>query len=460
MPTRAGESELLDLVGTAPLGERHRWFWALSVGGTLLAGFSMYVLGVSVPLLRDGLRLDPAAIGLVGAALMLGGVVGSAVGGPAADRFGRRALMLLDMALVFLGGILSMLADGAPVLFLGQLVVGAGIGIDFPVSAAFVSEIMPARSRRRMMVATIAWQPVGMALGAVIALPLLASATGEQVWRTLLGAEGAIGLVFLVLRLSLLESPHWLMAHGRNAAAADEIARLVPAQADRIAQLGAALGGAVDGALAPGAAPVHGLSRLWSPAYRTKTLLVSLPWFLMDIATYGVGLFTPTILMAMAPAAGEPPTLLAREYTDARGSAILNVFLLAGSIASLWTVPGVGRIRMQTIGFAGMAAGMLVLMGASHVVAVVCGFALFNLLMNSGPNATTFTLAPELFPTELRASAGGLASSIAKLGAAFGVFLLPILREHFGITAVLGLVFVVSLAGGLATWVLGSEVEG
>jgi hypothetical protein len=228
------------------------------------------------------------------------------------------------------------------------------------------------------------------------------------------------------------------------------------------------LGGTRDPALGA-AVPTAGVAMLWSSAYRTKTLLVSVPWFLMDIATYGVGLFTPTILMAIAPTVGGSAGVLGRDYADAKGSALLNLFLLAGSLASLWTVPRVGRMRMQVIGFAGMAVGMLLLMagssaaygGAAHLVPIVSGFAIFNLLMNSGPNATTFTLAPELFPTPLRASAGGLASSIAKLGAALGVFVLPIVREHFGITAVLGLVFVVSLAGGITTWLLaGRHVEG
>jgi len=55
---------------------------------------------------------------------------------------------------------------------------------------------------------------------------------------------------------------------------------------------------------------------------------------------------------------------------------------------------------------------------------------LFNLLMNAGPNSTTFTLAPILFPTQLRGTAGGFAAGVAKLGATLGVFLLPILKEN------------------------------
>ena len=56
----------------------------------------------------------------------------------------------------------------------GQFLVGIGIGIDFPVSASYVSETMPKNARSRMMVATIALQSVGMLVGAAVALATLA----------------------------------------------------------------------------------------------------------------------------------------------------------------------------------------------------------------------------------------------------------------------------------------------
>lgn len=66
---------------------------------------------------------------------------------------------------------------------------------------------------------------------------------------------------------------------------------------------------------------------------------------------------------------------------------------------------------MQPTGFATMAFGMIVLMIAVgltnsplHLLLVFTGFILFNLLMNAGPNSTTFTLPPILFPTPLRAN--------------------------------------------------------
>jgi MFS transporter, putative metabolite transport protein len=127
-------------------------------------------------------------------------------------------------------------------------------------------------------------------------------------------------------------------------------------------------------------------------------------------------------------------------------------------------VPRFGRIRMQVIGFAGMAAGMLILLAAVgltnsslHIPLVFVGFILFNLLMNTGPNSTTFTFAPILFPTQLRGTAGGFAAGVAKLGATLGVFLLPIVKEKFGLQSVLGIVSAVSLLGLIITFALRRE---
>ena len=183
----------------------------------------------------------------------------------------------------------------------------------------------------------------------------------------------------------------------------------------------------------------------------------------MDIATYGIGLFTPAILGAIE-IFGRTRGIAAHDFALAKGSAIIDLFLLVGFLLGVWMVPRFGRIRMQAVGFAGMAVGMFMLLAAVgltnstlHIPLVFAGFILFNLLMNAGPNSTTFTLAPILFPTQLRGTAGGFAAGVAKLGATLGVFLLPILKEKFGVPSVLGIVSAVSLPGLVVTFTLGRE---
>ena len=440
------------LLDESPLHSVQRWLWVLSTGGTLLDGYAIFILGVAMPIIIAEFHIDPDVVGLIGASLVFGAVIGAGIGGPMADHLGRKKLMLADMIIIGAGALISALADGPALLFTGQLLVGMGVGIDFPVSSTYVSEVLPKRSRARMMVATIACQSAGMLLAAAITLALLRRES-YQPWRLFLATEGTVALLFFVLRLSAPESPHWLMSRAKFAEAAKAFIRIIPEQRRAVLPLACS-----HEKLAP---PVPhmagGISTLFSRPYRSRTALVTIPWFLMDIATYGVGLFTPTILGAIEISRTKHG-LLAQAFALAKGSALIDFFLLIGFLLGVWMVPRFGRIRMQAIGFAGMAVGMLLLMAALsltsstlHIPLVFTGFILFNLLMNAGPNSTTFALAPILFPTQLRGTAAGFAAGVAKLGATSGVFLLPILKEKFGVPSVLGMVSAVSTLGLFVT---------
>jgi MFS family permease len=442
----------------SPLKALQRWLWILSTGGTLLDGFAIFALGVAMPLIIARFHITPDIVGLIGAALVFGAVLGAGIGGPVADRLGRRRLMLADMIIIAAGTATSALATGPAMLFVGQLIVGVGIGIDFPVSSSYLSEVMPKRSRARMMVATIACQSVGMLLAAAITLFLLKNGSAQS-WRLFLATEGVIALLFFVLRLSAPDSPHWLMTRDKFAEAAQAFVRIMPEQKEQVYQLTA------DHERLAASVPKMnaGIAILFSPDYRARTALVAIPWFLMDIATYGVGLFTPVILGAIE-ISGSAPGLVRHDLAVAKGSGVIDLFLLFGFLLGIWMVPRFGRIRMQIIGFAGMTVGMLLLMAAVgvsnsslHIPLVFAGFVLFNLLMNAGPNSTTFTLAPIMFPTQLRGTAAGFAASVAKLGATFGVFLLPIVKGKFGVPSVLGILSAVSLLGLVVTLTFGHE---
>ena len=467
MTTLSPSQRLTALLDEAPLKAIQRWLWVLSTGGTLLDGFVIFVLGVAMPLIIAEFHFTPDVVGLIGASLVFGAVLGAGFGGPMADRLGRKKLMLADMIIIAAGAATSALANGFPMLFIGQLLVGVGVGIDFPASSSYISEVIPKRSRARMMVATIACQSVGILLAAAITLALLKNIHSAQNWRLFLATEGVIAFLFFLLRLSAPDSPHWLMVRGKFAEAAQAFIRLMPEQREAALQITSDAGNqGVANAVAP-AKP--GIAVLFSRDCRARTVLVAVPWFLMDIATYGVGLFTPIILGAI-DVPGKEGGVIARDFADARGSAAIDLFLLLGFVLGIWAVPRFGRIRMQAIGFAGMAFGMLLLMiavslsnssaSAGHIPLVFAGFILFNLLMNAGPNSTTFTLAPILFPTELRATASGFAASVAKIGATLGVFVLPILKGTFGVPAVLGMMAAVSVLGLVVTLILRHEDTG
>jgi MFS family permease len=83
-----------------------------------------------------------------------------------------------------------------------------------------------------------------------------------------------------------------------------------------------------------------------------------------------------------------------------------------------------------------------------------------NVLMNLGPNATTFILPAELFSTEVRASGHGFAAGAAKLGAALGIFLLPILKARIGLPNLLYVLALVCLSGLAITVIFHVETSG
>ena len=409
-------------------------------GGTLLDGFSVVSLGIAIPLLKQDMTITPVFVGLIGSALVLGAVLGAMLGGIAADRIGRKHVFIADMAIMVVGSVLCTMAHEPSLILVGQFLIGVGIGIDFPASGSYVSEIMPHSLRSRMTVATIALQSVGMILA-------------------VLGTGGLLAALYMCARLFLPESLRWLAEKGRLAEAAKVLSRLTrtPVSVTRLENSESA-------AIAP--IKSLGFAALFSPRYRTRTLLESVPWLMMDVATYGVGLFTPVILGAMHFDSARSGTVAA-VLGDAEGSGLVDLFLLAGFIVGIWAIPRFGRIPLQVTGFAGMALGMLLLMFAAmagdgpqgHLGLIIAGFVLFNFAMNAGPNATTFTLPPVLFPTAIRASASGFAAACAKVGATFGTFLVPQLQAAWGLTGVLALKAFVSIGGLLATAAFAHAVD-
>lgn len=456
-------AQIIRLLDDAPMRLPHYLAWARASGGTLITGLAVFMLGISMPLLVRDLALSPLQTGLVAAALFAGGVPGGALGGWLADRIGRKPVFLLDMGLLAVAAMVSALTWDAWLLIAAQCVVGMGAGMDFPVSGSYVAECMPHRKRSRVLVATIACQALGLLLAALLAMALLHLAPSIEAWRWFLGMEALVAVLFLLVRLNMAESPRWLMGQGRNREAAHMLARFVPVDRRQLEAMASRLGDAVHFvARVPHTKKSLGYAELFHPAYLRSTLLCTVPWFLMDIATYGVGLFT-ALLLAGLHFEGPHLPLVQQVAALARGTGLIDLFWLLGFVLGLWAVARYGRIRMQVTGFAGMVAGMLVLWvstllaggAGQHIALVFTGFMVFNLFMNMGPNSTTFILPTELYPTQLRATGSGFAAAISKIGATVGVLTLPLIESAWGVPAVLTLMALVSLLGLASTWAFG-----
>ncbi|MGE0072168.1 MAG: MFS transporter [Thiomonas sp.] len=461
-------AQIIALLDNAPLHLPHYLAWGLSSGGTLLDGLSVFMLGMAIPLLSVDLSLTAVQTGLLGAALVAGAIAGAAVGGRMADRLGRKSVFLLDMLLLAVAAGASALSWNSWGLVGAQFAVGIAVGMDFPVSGSYVAECMPHNRRSQMMVATIACQSIGLLVAALLCMALLHLAADIGVWRWFFASEAAIAVLFLLGRLNMPESPRWLMGQGRNLEAVHTLGRFVPADRRLLDRMAARLGTTVHFvARVPLSSKPIGYATLFHPAYLRSTLLSTVPWFLMDIATYGVGLFT-AVLLAELHVTGADLALVSKVAALARGTGLIDLFLVLGFIVGIWAVSRFGRIRMQLIGFAGMAAGMAWLWLSSiqaggagtHVLWVFGGFVVFNLFMNMGPNSTTYILPTELYPTQLRATGSGFAAAVAKVGATLGVFVLPLVKSALGVPAVLAMTAGISVLGLLSTWAFGMYGHG
>jgi MFS family permease len=427
--------------------------WGLSAGLIALDGFDFFIIGVALPFIQRDFGLNATEIGAVAGAAVAGALVGSLTLGPVTDRIGRQIMLLVDIAIFVVATTGTALAWNAASLILFRFLVGVGIGADYPISVAYITENVPARLRGRMVIGAFTFQAVGALLGAVTGLTLIYlfqqydSTTDElaihYAWRAMLGVGLLLAIGVGALRLSfLLESPRYYIARGEYDEASKAAAILLEEPIiitpdtdppDREPQL-----------------PYHAL---FSSTYRRATALASLPWFLQDIATYGIGIFTPVILTALAFA--HEADFMAQTIASAQGAAVVDLFLIGGFLIAVWLVDRVGRIRLQIIGFMGMAIGLLILAVSDRLASetisttalVLIGFLVFNLTMNAGPNSTTFLLSGEVFPTSIRASGAGFAAAVAKAGAVIGTMLLPPLQKSLGISTLLVLL---ALLCGLA----------
>jgi MFS family permease len=351
--------------------------------------------------------------------------------------------------------LLSAVAPNLPLLIIFRLLLGIDIGADYPISSSYVAELMPARVRGRMMVGALSFQAIGAVFGAAVGLVLLVGNIGaDDVWRWMLAAGAVPALVVLILRRGCPESPRWAQEHGLTEEAATVTRQLC---------------GDVEIADAPPAGPSLPPSALFSPRYLRRTILALVPWFLMDIALYGIGLFTPTIL-SIIDIGGESPAgvqaWLAKDIRSTEGALALDVFLVIGFVIAILTIERLGRLMLQKTGFIGMAVGLLIVaagaaagVGHENYALILVGFAAFNLLVNAGPNSTTWTLPSELFPTSLRGSISGLAAGAGKLGAAVGIFFLPVLEDAWGLAPLMVAMTGICLLGFLVTAVFGAGLE-
>jgi len=438
-------------VDSAHFGWRHLRLWLFSAGGLMMGGYTFFMIGVVLPLMQGDkhFTVETWQIGAIGAAGLLGRLLGALIFGGLVDRHGRKTMYRLDPLIITVFGAASAFAPNALWLIVFQVFVGMGVGGDYPICQAYVSEAMPARIRSRMVAGVIACQALGELLAAGIGFFLLYQHPEISEWRDIAQSVVPLAAVLFLLRLTIPESPKWLAEQGRIDDARRAMRKL--------------LGPDVDVTI-PAQAPVHEVVHvswrdLFAPGARRATILTAVPWAMQDVAVYGIGIFTPTILLGLHlhdAVTGIGTPAIAERLGAIRGSAMVDIFLVAGFLLGIALMGKFSLLRMQIVGFICMAAGLaLVATGSAmhdNLPLIVIGFVLFNTMLNAGPNLTTYTMPSEVVPVRLRATAHGFATSIGKSGATLATLAFPWFIAHLGMVTTLAIIAGLALAGAAVTY--------
>jgi putative MFS transporter len=288
-------------------------------------------------------------------------------------------------------------------------------------------------------------------------------------WRWMYASTLLLVVPVIIGRVFVVQSPSWLHARGFVGEAETQTELLLrrdPRYPKDVVLSRAPSGGQhIEGAPA---------QEHWSVLFKggnlRRTILASVPWFLQDLGTYGIGIFTPTILATVIGAGITHPRntaeLIQGDILATKGAAVIDVLLIVGIVVAVLLVDRVGRIRLQVIGFIGCALGLLLAAlsldvgGTLSVVLLFAGFMVFNFMTNMGPNAMTYLIAGEVFPVSVRGTGAGFAASVGKVGAVLTAFLFPILLKDIGTHTLLLLLVGTSILGAIVTRLYAIETTG
>ncbi len=201
-----------------------RWHWMVVIGlGTvwILDGLEVTIVGSMSEALKPqdtGLGMSSFDIGLAGAIYVAGACLGALFFGQLTDRFGRKKLFLLTLAVYTFATVLTAFAPNPMWYFIARFITGMGIGGEYAAINSAIDELIPKHYRGRVDVAINGSFWVGAALGSLLTIPLLDPKVLDPAlgWRLAFGLGAVLAVGILIVRRHVPESPRWLFIHGRE----------------------------------------------------------------------------------------------------------------------------------------------------------------------------------------------------------------------------------------------------
>lgn len=449
-----GERRRLALaeVDRAPFGWYHVRAVLVAGTGFLCDAYDIFAINIASVVLAYAFfstsALPSSSDSALKVATSAGTVFGQLFFGWLADAVGRKRIYGLELIIIISSTLAQAISGESAslsiigVLIFWRIIMGIGIGGDYPLSSIITSEFASTRWRGAMMGAVFAMQGMGQFFASLVSLlaviafkSQLEPYTGlyacvdncavatDRIWRIIIGFGGIPACFALYFRLTIPESPRYQFDVSMDVEkAADDADAFLKNKAH---------GDTTDLQRAEGREVVTQNYKIpkasWADFYahfsqwKHLKLLVATAgsWFFLDVAFYGLGLNNSVILQAIGYAGS--PNVYENLYSISAGNIIL---VTAGAIPGYWTtvftVDWIGRRPIQLGGFIILTLIFCVIGFAFHQLSAMSLFALYILaqfFFNFGPNATTFIVPGECFPTRYRSTAHGISAASGKMGA-------------------------------------------
>ncbi|TPQ22173.1 MFS transporter [Streptomyces sporangiiformans] len=370
--------------------------------------------------------------GLVGSATFAGMFIGAVGAGVLADRFGRLKVFKYSIIIWGSASVLLALSWDFASLAAFRLLLGIGMGAEFPVAAALLSEFMPSARRGRYVALMEGTWPIGFILAGIGSFVLLSTTLG---WRGFFLAQALLAVVALIVRRNLPESPRWQVSRGHHA---DAIATLEHVERKTEAAFGRPLPdpGPIDDRDTTG--QQAGLRALFTDGYRKRTLASWTMWFCLLGGYYGLTTWIGKLL-----------TDAGYDMVESVGYIVLMALWgIPGFLTAAWLLERIGR-KFCLVGFSlSSAAAAFVYGNASGVTELIISGSVLQFLF-FGMFSSIFAYTPELFPTRARAIGMGSSTAAGRLGSIFGPVVVPLVIAAQGPSVVFAASAVLFVTGSV-----------
>lgn len=403
------------------------------------------ITGFVLATLRTEWNFDAAVLGQLSAIGLAGYLVGSLFAGFAADKYGRKKMIMLTLIFYSLFSASRGLANELGTFALLNFFTWAFVGAESSIVPAYLSELWPSRVRGKLNGWMMGFFALGIACSPIWALNIIP----HLGWRWALFLTLPFALVVGMMRSGLPESPRWLLQVGRTKdaelALQDIEQRVANQNGGHLPPV--ATPAATTATYAP--AKKYRARDLLNPRFRKITIMLWLAWMAEYGVLYTFMTFVPTLL------AMEGFTIVKSfQFSIAIYAAVIPGYVLGGYVIDL-----LDRKNTAILAFLGTAV-FGTLFGLSSTPAALMTFGgLMSFCLALGSTAI-YSYTPELYPTEIRATGMGIASAWGRAGAialllVFGVF--AVLKGKFFVFLISDVVLIIA---ALAIAIVGPSTKG